>query len=48
MVVSDRLKFVMSQTDDPKLLEICAKIAKLNIDAQESLLDAIEAGVFSF
>jgi len=45
--ISDRLRFVMSQTDNPKLLEICAKIAKLNPKAQEAMLDAVESGVFS-
>jgi hypothetical protein len=40
--ISDRLRFVMSQTDSPKLLEICSKISYLDIKVQESLLDCIE------
>ena len=44
-MISDRLRFVMSQTDSPKLIEICSKIAGLDIKIQESLLDCIEQGI---
>lgn len=40
--ISDRLRFVMQQTDSPELLEICSKIAYLDIKIQEALLDCIE------
>ena len=40
--ISDRLRFVMQQTDNPKLIEICGKIASLDIKIQESFLDCIE------
>ena len=40
--ISDRLRFVLSQTDNPKLIELSGKIASLNIKIQESLLDCIE------
>lgn len=43
--ISDRLRFVMQQTDNPKLLEICSKIAFLDIKTQEALLDCIEKKV---
>ena len=40
--ISDRLRFVLSQTDNPKLIELSGKIASLDIKIQESLLDCIE------
>ena len=40
--ISDRLRFVMQETDSPKLLEICSKIAFLDIKVQDVLLDCIE------
>jgi len=40
--ISDRLRFVLSQTDNPKLIELSGKIASLDIKVQESLLDCIE------
>lgn len=43
--ISDRLRFVMSQTDNPKLIELSGKIASLDIKIQESLLDCIEQGI---
>ena len=43
--ISDRLRFVMSQTNNPKLLELCSKISYLDIKVQESLLDCIEQGI---
>jgi hypothetical protein len=32
--ISDRLRFVMQQTDSPKLLELCAMISQLDIKTQ--------------
>lgn len=43
----DRLKFVKNNTENPKLLEIIAEMAKLPDNVQEGLCDAIEAGVFN-
>ena len=40
--ISNRLRFVMQQTDNSKLLEVCSKISYLDIKIQESLLDCIE------
>ena len=40
--ISDRLRFVISQTNNPKLIELSGKIASLDIKVQESLLDCIE------
>lgn len=40
--ISDRLRFVMQQTNSPKLIELSGKIASLDIKLQESLLDCIQ------
>lgn len=40
--ISDRLRFVISQTNNPKLIELSGKVASLDIKIQESLLDCIE------
>lgn len=44
--MNDKLRFAIDNTENPKLLEILAKIAKLPDDAQEKMLDLIEQGVF--
>jgi hypothetical protein len=43
--ISDRLRFVMQQTNYPKLIEICGKIASLDIKIQESFLDCLEQNI---
>ena len=40
--ISERLRFVIQQTNNPKLIELSGKIASLDIKIQESLLDCIE------
>ena len=44
--MNDKLRFAIDNTDNPKLLEILAKIAKLPDDAQENMLDLIQSGAF--
>ena len=41
----DRLRFAIDNTDNPKLLEILAKMAKLSDKGQEAMLDLVESGV---
>jgi len=43
----DKLRFALDNTDNPKSLEILAKIAKLPDKAQEGMLDLIESGAFT-
>lgn len=42
----DKLRFAIDNTNNPKLLEILAKIATLPDDAQEMMLKLIETGAF--
>ena len=41
----DKLRFVIDNTENPKLLAILAKIAKLPEKQQEAILNLVEAGI---
>lgn len=43
----DKLRFAIDNTENPKLLSILAKIAELSEENQESVLNLVEAGVFT-
>ena len=42
----DKLRFAIDNTDNPKLLAILSKMAELQDDQQEAVLNAVEAGIF--
>lgn len=42
----DKLRFAINNTDNPKLLEVLSKIAKLKDENQELVLNAVEQGAF--
>jgi hypothetical protein len=45
--MDDKLRFAISNTDNPKLLGILAKMAELPDETQGLLLQLIETGAFS-
>jgi len=42
----DKLRFVLDNTNNPKLLNILSKIAELKDEEQELVLNLIETGFF--